>query len=453
MERKIEKVLEIWKNADQKKALMIKGARQVGKTYSISRFGENNYEYFLRLDLRDEEFEEGFWKGQSRDIIRRITRRYTDFRAERGKSLLFLDEIQDCPEAISALKTLANDVTMDVICSGSLLGLYEKSPKRYPVGYVHEEVMHPLDFEEYLWAIGMTHDQTEEIREHVSQKKPFDPPILHIIENYYRQYLIIGGMPEVVLKSCNSDNAGEYIKAQDDIINGYEQDILAYAGNLKDDALKILRLVPTELGKPNKRLMFKDIDGDNKGMREFREPIDWIEGSRFITVCRRLSAIDRPLKGHSRENMIKMYLVDTGLLIRMYGGNTVEAMLRNDLSVNEGAIAENSVCQMLHACGITPYYYEVDQEVEVDFICEIGTDICAMEVKSGKKRRARSLKKLMEIGSGKNVNRWIKFEYGNILMTDDGVEHYPLFCAAFADLLSPSTVFKPMKADPDTRFL
>lgn len=452
MERKIEKILEDWKNDGHRKALMIKGARQVGKTYSISRFGESNFEYYLRLDLRDEKFEEDFWKGQSKDIIRRITRRYTHFRAEKGKSLLFLDEIQDCPEAISALKTLADDGTLAVVCSGSLLGLYEKSPRRYPVGYIHEETMHPLDFEEYLWAIGMTHDQTEEIKEHVSQKRPFDPPDLHTLEDYYRQYLIVGGMPEVVSRSCDSDNAEDYIEAQDDIINGYEQDILAYAGDLKDDAMMILKLVPTELGRPNKRLRFKDIGGNNKGMREFREPIDWVEGSRFVTVCHRLSAIDRPLKGYSRESMIKMYLVDTGLLIRLYGDGTVEAMMRDDLSVNEGAIAENSVCQMLHACGIVPYYYEIDQEVEVDFICEIGTDLCAIEVKSGKKRRARSLKKLMGMESGKKVTRWIKFEYGNIMMTEDGVEHYPLFCAAFADLLCPRTVFKPKKADPNIRF-
>ena len=217
--------------------------------------------------------------------------------------------------------------------------------------------------------------------------------------------------------------------------------------------MKIFRLVPTELDKPNKRLMFKDISGDNKGMREFREPIDWMEGSRFVTVCRRLSAIDRPLRGYSRENMIKLYLVDTGLLIRMYGNSTVEAILRSNMSVNEGAIAENSVCQMLHACGIVPFYYEVDQEVEVDFVCEIGADLCAIEVRSGKKRRSRTMKKLMEVGNGKNVSRWIVYEYGNIMMTNDGVEHYPLFCAAFADLLSPLTVFEPVKANLDVRIL
>ena len=453
MERKIEKVLEDWKNNTHRKALMIKGARHVGKTYSISRFGENNYEHYLRLDLRNEKFDEDFWKGQSKEIIRRITRRYPHFRAEKGRSLLFLDEIQDCPDAISALKTLADDGTLAVVCSKSLPGPYEKSTRRYPVRYVHEETMHPMDFEEYLWAIGMNRDQTEEIKKHVSQRRPFDPCVLHSIEKHYRQYLVIGGMPEVVRRSCTSDNAGDYIEAQDNIIYGYEQDIVSYAGDLRSDALKIFRLIPTELDKPNKRLMFKDIRGDNKGLREFRGPIDWMEGSRFVRVCRRLSAIDRPLRGYSRENMIKLYLVDTGLLIRMYGNSTVEAILRSDMSVNEGAIAENSVCQMLHACGIVPFYYEVDQEVEVDFVCEIGADLCAIEVRSGKKRRSRTMKKLMEVGNGKNVSRWIVYEYGNIMMTNDGVEHYPLFCAAFADLLSPLTMFEPVKANLDVRIL
>ncbi len=437
MERKITALLQKWKDSGDETALMVKGARQVGKTYIIDEFGTSNYDYYLKIDLRDERIDDDFWAGKQTELIQRITLRYPEFRVVKGKSLLFLDEIQDCPAAISALKALSKDRTLDVICSGSFLGLYEKSPKRYSVGYVHEITMHPMDFEEYLWALGLSHEQTESIGRHVRERKPFDPPVLHTIESYYRQYLIVGGMPLPVLKSVTSVNAGDYMDAQDDIINGYEQDILAYAEDAKDDVLKLLRLVPTELGKTNKRLRFKDIDNEeNRGIREYREPIDWIEGSRFVTVCRRLSAIERPLRRNSRESMLKMYMVDTGLLVRMYGGGTVEAMMRKDLSINEGAIGENSVCQMLTACGIYPFYYEVDKEVEVDFIAEIGSEIFAIEVKTGKKRRARSLKKMMEMDAGRNISRWVKFEYGNIMMTEDGVEHYPLFCAAFAGLLT-----------------
>lgn len=210
---------------------------------------------------------------------------------------------------------------------------------------------------------------------------------------------------------------------------------------VRDDALRLLDIVPVELGRRNKRLRYKDIDGvSNRGFREYREPIDWMVGSGLMTACRRLRGIDRPLSGSADRRLLRMYLMDTGLLVRTYGDSTVRAMMRKDLSVNEGAIAENSVCQMLTACGLKPYYYEVDKEVEVDFIAEIGAEICAIEVKSGKHRRARSLKKLMEMDSGKAVDRWIKFENGNIMVTDDGVEHYPLFCAAFADLLASKKV-------------
>lgn len=450
MERKITALLQKWKDSGDETALMVKGARQVGKTYIIDEFGTSNYDYYLKIDLRDERIDDDFWAGKQTELIQRITLRYPEFRVVKGKSLLFLDEIQDCPAAISALKALSKDRTLDVICSGSFLGLYEKSPKRYPVGYVHEITMHPMDFEEYLWALGLSHEQTESIGRHVHERKPFDPPVLHTIETYYRQYLIVGGMPLPVLRSVTSVNAGDYMDAQDDIINGYEQDILAYAEDTKDDVLKLLRLVPTELGKTNKRLRFKDIDNEeNRGIREYREPIDWIEGSRFVTVCRRLSAIERPLRRNSRESMLKMYMVDTGLLVRMYGGGTVEAMMRKDLSINEGAIGENSVCQMLTACDIDLFYYEVDKEVEVDFIAEIGSEIFAIEVKTGKKRRARSLKKMMEMDAGRNISRWVKFEYGNIMMTEDGVEQYPLFCAAFAGLLTSEAEVHLTRGDHD----
>lgn len=350
---------------------------------------------------------------------------------------------------MSALKTLAESGIVDVVCCGSFPGLHERSPKGYPVGCVHKEEMHPMDFEEYLWAVGVSHEHTEDIRRHVRNREPFDPPILRTLEEYYRQYLIVGGMPLPVLRSVTSCNAGDFMEAQDDILDGYRRDIASYAGGKKDNVLRLLEIVPMELGKPNKRLVFRDIDHRrNTGIREYRKPVQWIEGSRFVSICRRLRAIERPLKRNAMDSMLKMYMVDTGLLVRMFGRGTAEAMLRSDLSVNEGAIGENSVCQMLRACGIEPYYYEVDKEVEVDFIAEIGADLCAIEVKTGKKRRARSLKKLMELDAGKRVDRWMKFEYGNILFSDDGVEHYPLFCASFADLMVPEMDIVLKKADP-----
>lgn len=451
MERKIESELMAWKNRSDGKALMVKGARQVGKTFIIDKFGRENYKNYLKIDLRNTDLDDKYWKGEGIDIINRITLDHPEFRAEGDDSLLFLDEIQDCPEAISALKPLADSRLLHVICSGSLLGLYEKSPKRYPVGYIHEINLHPMDFEEYLWAIGMTHEQTTSIGRHVKNREPFDPPVLHTLERYFRDYLIIGGMPRPVKKSVESVNAGDFLKAQDDIISGYRQDILNYSDkSIRFETLRLLDMVPMELGKSNKRLRFKEIEGrENTGLREYREPVDWIENSRLVTLCRKITTIDRPLGRNVRESMFKMYLVDTGLLVRMYGDGTREAMMRKDLSVNEGAIGENIVCQMLSACGLTPYYYEIDGEVEVDFIAEIGAELCAIEVKTGKKRRARSMKKLMEMESGNKIDRWIKFEYGNIMKTEDGVEHYPLFCTVFANLLNDREEFVPAKADPN----
>ncbi len=451
MERKMMAVLKDWKEDPDKKALLVKGARQIGKTYIIDEFGASQYENYVKLDMKnDTSLHEIFQTQDADSVIFRLTSVFREFHIEEGQSLVFIDEIQECPNAIMAMKPLVVDGRLHVIGSGSMLGVQYKPPKSYPVGYVHEIEMHALDFEEYLWALGMSHEQTDDIRKHVSERKPFDPFVLRVLKDYYRQYLIIGGMPEPVSLSLKKKGLAPVFESQDDIINGYRQDIAAYAKDeISVNVQHLFDLIPDELSRVNKRLYFKDIENkDNVGIREYQEPVDWLDGSRIANLCYRLNSIERPLKRNRSASIFKMYLLDTGLLVNMLGNTTRLAMTDDDISVNEGAVAENSVCEMLWKCGIHPYYYEKPGEVEIDFIAEIGKDLCAIEVKSGKKRRARSLKKLMALESGKNITRWIKFEYSNIMVTEDGVEHYPLFCAAFADSLSEVPEIKLSRADP-----
>ncbi len=452
MERKMMAVLEKWKDDPDKKALLVKGAGQVGKTYIIDAFGASHYKYYVKLDMKaDTRLHDIFQTQDAESVIFRLTSVFREFHIEEGQSLVFIDEIQECPNAIMAMKPLVADGRLHIIGSGSMLGVQYKPPRSYPVGYVHEIEMHALDFEEYLWALGMSHDQTEDIRKHVSEKEPFDPYILRMLKDCYRQYLIIGSMPKPVSVSLEKNGLAPVFESQDDIINGYRKDMIAYTrGGIRINVQRMFELIPDELSRVNKRFYFKDIeDRNNVGIREYQEPVDWLDGSGYVNICYRLNSIERPLKSHGSSSIFKMYLMDTGLLVNMYGNSTEVAMSDDDTSVNEGAITENSVCEMLTKCGIRPFYYEKPAEVEVDFIAEIGKDLCAIEVKSGKKRRAKSLKKLMALESGKNITRWIKFEYSNIMVTEDGVEHYPLFCAAFADSLSEVPEIKLLRADPN----
>ena len=445
MKRKIMAKLLKWKSDPDKVGLLIKGARQVGKTYIVDEFGKNEYDYYVKLDMNIEDNRMIFNSMSAETIIKRISAKNLSFRIEKGRSLIFIDEIQNCPEAVLAIKYLVTETEADVIASGSMLGVDRNPPRSYPVGYVHEIRMHPMDFEEYLWAIGMPEEETEDIRKHVKEGIPFDPVILRTLNGYFRQHLIIGGLPKVVSSSLGKQTYADAMDALDTYISGCRNDIDAYAeADIQNDVRKLFEITPIELSRPNKRLRFSDInDESNVGIREYKEPIDWLEGAWIVNLCYRIGNIERPLMMYAKHSMFKMYLLDTGVLIRMLGQGAINAIADDDVSVNEGAIAENAVCAMLNKCGIVPFYYEIPKEVEIDFIAEFGKDLCAIEVKSEKNRKARSLKKLMTMEQGGKITRWMKFECGNIMMTDDGVEHYPLFAAAFADSLIPPMIKGP----------
>lgn len=451
MERKFMRTLLEWKDSPNKVALMVRGPRQVGKTYVVDEFGRERYAHYLKLDFRENPDYAGMFAGiDAESVVNRILARFPWFRAERGRSLLFLDEVQECPDAVMAIKPLVNDGRLDVVASGSLLGIHYRSPRSYPVGYVREEPMRPMDFEEYLWAIGMTHEQTESIRAHVKEKRPFDAQVLTALNRHYTQYLVVGGMPLAVRTSLEGDVA-RVSEVLQGIIDSNLRDIDSYADpGIRLKVASAYRLIPTELGREGKRFRFTDIEGrGNVGLREYAEPVDWLEGSGIVTLCPRLRAVAHPLKGFASSSQFKMYAMDTGLLVQMFGAETRYAVMSDDISVNEGAIAENSVLQMLNACGMDGYYYEKAGEIEIDFVTLFGPRIACIEVKSGRKRRSRSLSKLISSDHGRNADRFIKFERGNIMTDGLGVEHYPLFCAAFADSMHEETAPRLEAADPE----
>lgn len=498
MRRKMTDLLERWRADPDRKGLVITGARQIGKTYTISEFGMDRYDHFVRLDLSEGEAVRGIFRDSinADDVIGRICLRHPGFEAERGRSLVFLDEIQACPDARAAIKPLVHDGRVDVIASGSLLGtmglkraddegifwnrdmwvnigvgeftessvgervLREEDPERairaatsqgsrylIPVGYEQHVRMYPMDFEEYLWAIGIPETTTAAIRGHVRDREPFDCDTLEVLERYYLQYILVGGMPEAVKTSLTGDY-GKVLNVQRGICDGYFADVLRYApAGMSAAVAGAMSSIPKAIRRRNRRFRFTDIEGrENVGWREYADPLSWLDSSGMVSVCSNLTEPARPLRSNVGRDF-KIYMGDTGLLMAMMGDDRA-ALLDGGRAINAGGIAENATANMLERCGIDLYYFERDRKVmegerevrdriEVDFIASLGLDLAAIEVKSGSNRSSRSLRKMMTDPRYTiyEVDRLIRFGPGNILVDGDGVEHYPLFAAAFADSL------------------
>ena len=489
MRRKMMDTLLRWKSDENKVGLIVVGARQVGKTYIIDEFGRKEYDHFLTLNFSTDPESKEIFKGDvSADgILTEIGFRYPGFKAVRGRSLLFLDEIQLCDDARSAIKPLVADGRCDVIASGSLLGVSglkrsekegvywrrrwvkgargdyigsrddvgaSSDPSRFTdesysdgrrrvssMGYESVVRMYPMDFEEYLWALGFSESQTSNIRRHISEREPFSEPTLAALFRSYRQFMIIGGMPAVILRSL--DSTDEVLNVQRDIRLGYADDVLRYVpDDIKPGVIGCLGAIPRNLKHSNMKLRFVDIEGkENTGWREYADPLTWLDASGMVTVCNGLTEPVRPLALNVGRSF-RMYMADQGVLMAMMDDADRLDVLEGRKGSNIGNLTEHMVANMLERCGIELYYYErnktengVTDRIEVDFVVNLGVDLAAIEVKSGSNRRSSSLRKLMtdERYSMYSFDRFIKLEEGNVFTDENGVEHYPLFAAAFAD--------------------
>lgn len=496
MDRKMMDTLLAWRSASSKKGLVISGARQVGKTFIIDELGNNHYKHYLKLDFSTNSDAKKIFEDNidADSIFRKLMFRFPDFRIERGDSLLFLDEIQLCPDARSSIKPLVADGRVDVIASGSLIGtmglkrtdenglfweretwdnieigtiqedgqdtviirkkdpddligetLSEGKRRITPVGSEHVIRMYPMDFEEYLWALGLSRDQTTQIRRHISERMPFDGSTLDTLFTYYRQYVMIGGMPEAVRTTFENRSDGlSYMDIQRNIVNGYREDVLRYAPErIRIRTLKCMEAIPRRLGQTKKKFVYKDIENrENTGWREYMDPISWIDSAGIVSPCCNLSEPAMPLDGHTSRDF-KLYMGDTGLLLACMDNGVRMAFSNGDHSINRGGITENAVANMIERCGLNLFYFgrnkvlenNTTDRIEVDFIADFDGAIAAIEVKSGNSRRSSSLNKLRTDPrySMYDISRFIKLEPSNIHVDENGVEHYPLFAAAFMD--------------------
>ena len=429
--------------------MLVRGQRQVGKSFIIEAFAKENYPRPVKIDFRLDVDARKLFSGNLDvdSIIRGLEILRPEAVFEPGSTLIIFDEIQDCPFAYSSLKYFALDGRYDVIASGSLLGVTlnrirgrEEDPEdvgpSVPVGYTEHMTMYSLDFEEFLWAKGVKEEHIEGLRECIRNRTPVPDAVHSAFRSYFREYMVVGGMPEAVQDYVDTKRIGGVVRIQDRILEDAIADINRY--NTPINAIKTaecFRSIPGQLAESNKKYMYSRVDGggSRNSAQRYSENLLWIKDAGYGTFCYKVSSVESPLSAREESDQFKVYFSDTGLLVGMYGPAVRKAVAMGDSDVNFGAITENIIAECMVKCGIRPRYYNKNKggnRMELDFVVEIGDDLSVVEVKSGKSREAPSLSKVPSVFK---VDRRMMFEETNIRITDDGVEHYPLYAAAFMD--------------------
>ncbi len=435
LERKITNILNEWKQEKKKPCLLVRGARQVGKTFIIDDFAKKNYETYIYINFELMPEYKKIFDGNLdiKTLIMKLEVTFPEKKIIPNNTILFLDEIQACPNARTALKTFSLDGRIDVISSVSLLGLYYKEVNSYPVGYERVVDLYPLDFEEFLWGVGIKKETIELVRNCFKNKEKLDEYILEKFSEQFKMYILVGGMPNIVSKYIQTSSLNEVLTMQKAIIENYMLDVAKYATTTnKQKIMDTFNSIPIQLSKNNKKFMYSEIleDEENIGKRKYSVATEWLRDAGIINFCFNLSEPAVPLVSNIKQNCFKIYMRDTGLLISMFESGVQKAIMDDDLYINQGAILENVCCEELKTRYDKIMYFERKSTLEIDFILNLDGKVTAVEVKSGNNKQAKSLRSILE--NYKTVTRYIKLEKDcNIYVDENNIEHYPLFMIMF----------------------
>lgn len=435
LERKITKKLLRWKSEPNKPCLIVKGARQVGKTFIIEKFAQDNYENYIYINFELTPSLKSIFDGDLdfTTLRMKLEAAFPGVKIKKGETLLFLDEIGACPNARVALKTFAMDGTLDVISSGSLLGMFFKDIASLPVGYERQIELMPLDFEEFLWALGIGTDIIASLRDDFEEQRNPSQFIVDKFTEYFKQYIIVGGMPAAVNTFLQTRSINAVREVQAALVEGYKGDVVKYAPTAdKQKIIKTFESLPVQLAKRNKKFMWSDIDSGDFGAseRKYGSALAWLKDAGVVNYCYNLSEPTAPLNSHRRLESFKVYMRDTGLLMSMLEPSMATAVFDGDNLVDEGGITENVMASEFAAHGHSIAYFEKRSELEIDFVLNLDKQLTAIEVKSGKHTQAKSMRSIME--NYQTVTRYIKLEKDTSVMKDEkGCEYYPLFMGMF----------------------
>lgn len=387
LKRKIELRLIEWKNTPNRKPLIIKGCRQCGKTYSVLDFAKKNYTHVVYLNFfQNPDYASVFAGSLEIDHIVMMLSALLGKEAvfKPGETVLVLDEIQDCPEARTALKFFRDDGRYDVIGTGSLLGVkgYGKEPKSVPVGAETVIDMYPLDFEEFLWANGIEVPVIEMLKKHLEEESPVPEALHNRLRQLMLQYAVVGGMPDAVQTFVDTKQMDEVLSIQRDIVRSYEDDMVKYADKKDKSRIKeCFQSIPKQLAKENKKFQYSVVKKGSTASK-YAGSLQWIEDAGIISRCYNLSITELPLDGNADKDTFKVYMRDMGLFVSMLEDGTQYDILQGNLFGYKGAIFENLIADIFSKMGRRLYYYHKDSGMEVDFVIRYKGECVPVEVKA-----------------------------------------------------------------------
>lgn len=406
-----------WKNNKDRLPLIVKGARQIGKTDSIENFAKKNYKQFVEINFALEpEYKKIFDDGFNVDrIISNISLINNDFVFEAGETLIFFDEMQDCINCATSLKSFNIDKRYDVICSGSMMGINYKEIESNSVGNKQDYTMYSMDFEEFLWAKGYKENQIEDLYKCMKECITLTKTQYDIMMSNFKDYMILGGMPAIVAKYIENKNFSGVLNMQKQILKDYEEDIAKYAKGLdKARILNAYRKVAVFLGNENKKFQVSKISNGARN-REYRGVSDWLSDAGIINISYCMENCTLPLKGNYNPDNYRLYFADTGLLIASLDEEVQDDLRKNqNFNTYKGAIYENVVGDMLVKAGYNLYFYKNEKgTIEMDFFIRDKDSLIPIEVKAND-NSTPSLNTLIDSGNYKDIKYGIKLCNRNI---------------------------------------
>lgn len=387
LKRKIESRLTEWKNTQGRKPLIIKGCRQCGKTFSVLDFARKNYTHVVYLNFFENPDYVSIFSGSLEvdNIIMMLSALLGGEAVFKpGETVLVLDEIQECPEARTALKFFRTDGRFDVIGTGSLLGVkgYGKEPRSVPVGSETVIDMYPLDFEEFLWANGVSEQIVNMLQGCLENETPVPEALHNRMRQLLLQYAVVGGMPDAVQTFVDTKQMDEVLSIQRDIVRSYEDDMVKYAEKKdKSNIRECFQSIPRQLAKENKKFQYSVVKKGSTAAK-YAGSLQWIEDAGIISRCYNLSITELPLDGNAEEDVFKVYMRDMGLFVSMLEDGTQFDILKGNLFGYKGAIFENLIADIFAKMGRKLYYFHKDSGLEVDFVIRYKGECTLVEVKA-----------------------------------------------------------------------
>lgn len=429
LRRKVDRFLAQWHAADDRKPLVIKGPRQVGKTESIRRFAKSHYENVVEINFVEEpKYRAITSDGYGvQDVVRNISLLDPSKKLVPNKTLIFFDEVQDHPDIATTLKFFHIDKRFDVICSGSMLGINYQRIESNSVGYKTDYEMHSLDFEEFLWAKGYGDDVVEGMFSHLVALKPFSDTEMDLFLSLFVDYCTLGGMPAVVAAYITSGTFSGTLQIQRQLVLDYQEDIQKYAVGLdRARILNVFKHIPIQLAKDNKKFQISKVARGAR-FKDYRGCIEWLESAGIVNVCHCLSFPELPLKGNYDENKYKIYCADSGLFVSMLDDEASDDLRANrNLGVYKGALYESIVAEALCKSGYELYYYKRENStLEEDFFVRTRNNLVPVEVKA-RNGSAKSMRTLLSSDSYPDIQFGIKLSAGNV-GSNDGLLTLPYF--------------------------